>query len=102
MTVLVRPRFYEDITEEVLWLLENAGPDVARQWHEALWRTVELLKASSSIGRKRGDLKQPGVRSWRVEHFARWLVFYGVRDEALILYRVRSGTMNLAALRLVS
>jgi len=53
------------------------------------------------IGRKRADLKYPGVRSWRVEQFTRWLIFYGLREDALVLYRVRSGTMNLAALKLV-
>jgi hypothetical protein len=30
--VLVRPLFYEDIAEEVSWLLEKAGLEVARLW----------------------------------------------------------------------
>ena len=102
MKVFVRPRYYEDIAEEVYWLLEKGGPEVAEHWHESVWQTVELLRASPFIGRKRTDLKHPGIRSCRVEHFTRWLVFYGVREDALVLYRVRSGTMNLAALRLVS
>ena len=42
------------------------------------------------------------IPSWRVEHFTRWLIFYGLREDALVLYRVRSGTMNLAALKLIS
>jgi len=99
---VVRPRFYEDITEEVYWLLEKAGSEVAEHWHKSLWQTVVLLKTSPYIGRKRTDLKYPGIRSWRVEHFTRWLIFYGLREDALVLYRVRSGTMNLAALKLVS
>ena len=102
MKVLVRPLFYADIAEEVYWLLEKAGPEVAEHWHESVWQTVELLKTSPFIGRKRADLKCPGVRSWRVEHFTRWLIFYGLREDALVLYRVRSATMNLAALKLVS
>ena len=102
MKVLVRPRFYEDISEELYWLLEKAGLDVAQHWHDSVWQTVELLKTSPFIGRRRPDLKHPGIRSWRVEHFSRWLIFYGVREHALVLYRVRSGTMNLAALKMVS
>ena len=102
MKVLVRPRFYEDIAEEVYWLLEEAGPEVAEHWHESVWQTVGLLKAAPFIGRKRADLKHPGIRYWRVEHFTRWLIFYGLREDALVLYRVRSGTMNLAALKLVT
>jgi plasmid stabilization system protein ParE len=100
--VLVRPRFYEDIAEEVYWLLEKAGPEVAEHWHEALWQTVGLLTTSPFIGRKRTDLKYPSIRTWRVQHFTRWLIFYGLKGEALVLYRVRSGTMDLAALKLVS
>jgi hypothetical protein len=30
------------------------------------------------------------------------LIFYGLKGDALVLYRVRSGTMDLAALKLVS
>jgi len=100
--VLVRPRFYEDIAEEVYWLLDKAGPAVAEHWHEAVWQTVGLLKTSPFIGRKRTDLKYPGIRTWRVVHFTRWLIFYGLKGDALVLYRVRSGTMDLAALKLVS
>ena len=102
MKVFVRPLFYEDIAEEVYWLLEKAGTEVAAHWHESVWQTVMLLRTSPFIGRKRADLKYPGVRSWRVEQFTRWLIFYGLREDALVLYRVRSGTMNLAALKLVS
>jgi plasmid stabilization system protein ParE len=100
--LFVRPLFYQDIAEEVYWLLEKAGPEVAESWHQSLWKTVELLKTSPFMGRKRTDLKYPGIRSWRVEHFTRWLIFYGLRENALVLYRVRSGTMNLGALRLGS
>ena len=102
MKVVVRPRFYEDIAEEVYWLLERAGSEVTEHWHESVWQTVGLLKTSPFMGRKRADLKYPGIRSWRVEHFTRWLILYGLREDALVLYRVRSGAMNLAALRLVS
>jgi plasmid stabilization system protein ParE len=100
--VLVRPLFYEDIAEEVYWLLERAGAEVAEHWHQSVWQTVYLLRASPFMGRNRADLKYPGIRSWRVEHFTRWLIFYGLREDALVLYRVRSGTMDLAALKLVS
>jgi plasmid stabilization system protein ParE len=102
VNVFVRPLFYEDIAEEVYWLLGQAGVEVAEHWHESVWQTVEDLRLSPFLGRKRADLKYPGVRSWRVEHFTRWLIFYGIREDALVLYRVRSGSMNLAALKLVS
>jgi len=50
------------------------------------------------LGRLRKDLEFEGVRSWRVTGFHRWLVFYGVRDDAIVLYRVVGGEMDLTAL----
>jgi plasmid stabilization system protein ParE len=98
MKIHVRPAFYADIAHEELWLLEHAGAAVADRWHEALWETIRFLERQPRLGRLRRDLRHPGVRSWRIKEFPRWLVFYGEREETLILYRVVSGTMNLPAL----
>ena len=83
-------------------MLPNAGMDVSRRWHDAVWQTIELLQAQPQLGRERKDLKQPGIRSWRVKHFPRWLVFYALHGERLVLYRVRSGQMNLFCLEMPS
>ena len=98
MKLLVRPKFYEDITREELYLWEHAGADTCDRWHESLWKTIEFLAARPLVGRARTDLKFTGIRSWRVDDFERWLVFYGVRENDLILFRVVSGTINLYAL----
>jgi hypothetical protein len=94
-----RPAFYLDIAEEERWLLEHAGAEIADRWHESLWKIIELLEQHPFITRERRELKHRGIRSWRVEDFERWLIFYGVRDDVLVLYRVLSGTMNLFKLR---
>jgi toxin ParE1/3/4 len=91
----VRPSFYLDVAKEELWLLENAGSETADRWHESLWKTIEFVESHPFIGRERQDLEHPGVRSWRIKGFERWLIFYGVRDDVLVLYRVVSGTMDL-------
>jgi plasmid stabilization system protein ParE len=95
----VRPAFYQDIAREELWLLEHAGAEVADRWHESLWKTIQLLEQHPLLGRERSDLKHKGVRSWRIIHFERWLIFYGVHEDALVLYRVVSGTMDLPLLK---
>jgi plasmid stabilization system protein ParE len=89
-----------DVAREELYLLEHAGAEIADAWHEALWDTLDFLSRTPFAGRARKDLKFPGIRSWRVTHFDRWIIFYGVREEDLIFYRVVSGTMNLYALEL--
>ena len=55
------------------------------------------------IGRERTDLSPPGIRSWRIAGYPRWLIFYGVDSgKKLILYRIRQGTMNLVVLKMES
>jgi plasmid stabilization system protein ParE len=100
MKIQIRPAFYHDMVREELWLLEHAGTEIADRWHEKLWRTLAFLQINPLVGRVRKDLKFTGVRSWRVAEFDRWIIFYGVRDETLVIYRVVSGTMNLPALQM--
>jgi plasmid stabilization system protein ParE len=42
----------------------------------------------------RHDLRPPGLRSWRVDGFENWLVFYVIKTEIEIV-RVRHGMMDL-------
>jgi plasmid stabilization system protein ParE len=103
MRALRRPQFLLDLAEELTWLNDKAGPEVAESWYEALKETVRLLEQHPLIGRERTDLSPPGVRSWRIARYPRWLVFYGVgSDKKLILYRIRQGTMNLVVLKMNS
>lgn len=101
MRTYVRPSFYHDIAHQELWLLERAGAETADFWHESLWETISFLEQHPFIGRRRGDLKHQNIRSWRINGFERWLIFYEVReqDDVMILYRVVSGTMDLSRLQ---
>ena len=100
MKIQIRPAFYHDVTREELWLLEHAGAEIADRWHAKLWQTLAFLQKHPLVGRVRKDLKFPGIRSWRVSEFDRWIIFHGVRGETLVIYRVVSGTMNLPALQM--
>ena len=95
MNVIIRPQFYLDAEEEICWLLTNADASVAQRWHSAVWETIGQLQTHPFIGRERKDLKQPGIRSWRVGGFARWLVFYRAGEVELEMFRVRHGMMDL-------
>jgi plasmid stabilization system protein ParE len=102
MRVVTRPRFFLDFARELLWLNKKAGPDLAKSFQNSLEETIELLSQHPLIGRERHDIRPPGVRSWRVSRFKRWLILYRVEDESLVLLRIRQGSMNLAALRMDS
>lgn len=98
MELITRPRFYFDVIEEVEYLASKAGRETAQRWHSALHQTIQQLLRHPEIGRHRTDLQPAGIRSWRVNHFRRWLIFYTVRENALVLLRVRYGMMDLPAL----
>jgi plasmid stabilization system protein ParE len=103
MQVLKRPQFLLDLAAELTWLKDKAGAGVAERWYQALCATVEDLKRDPHLGRERLDLTPKGIRSWHIKRFPRWLIFYTLRqDGALVLLRVRSGTMNLLALQMES
>jgi plasmid stabilization system protein ParE len=103
MNAVKRPRFLKDLAEELTWLKENAGAEVANRWYEALQATIRFIRKNPYVGRERGDLTPIGIRSWRIEGFPRWLILYRVIDERiLIFYRIRSGTMNLVVMTIDS
>jgi plasmid stabilization system protein ParE len=98
MTLHTRPGFYQDVAREQLRLLDRAGAEIAEAWRVAVLQTIDFLQSNPFAGRERKDLREPGIRSWRVKRFRRWLILYGARDEVLILHRVIYGTMDLPKL----
>ena len=103
IAVRKRPRFLRDLAEELTWLNEKAGAEVAERWYQALKKTIRFLQEHPFVGRERIDLRPAGIRSWRIKRFPRWLVFYSVRDgKGIVLLRVRPGNMNLVVLEMDS
>ena len=75
MRAVRRPRFLLDLAEELTWLRDHAGADVAERWFDALIATIHFIEKNPYVGRERKDLKPDGIRSWRVHGFPRWLFF---------------------------
>lgn len=103
MSVAKRPRFLLDLAEELTWLKDKAGAEVAERWYDALLTTVQFIEKNPLVGRERKDLSPAGIRSWRVQRFPRWLIFYAVNHkDQIVFYRVRSSTMNLVVMKMES
>ncbi len=102
MKANVRPLFYLDISETVTYLAEQAGSETALRWSAAVWETIKELQQHPLLGRARPDLPFPGIRTWRVKDFSRWLIFYCVRPKSLVFYRVKHGATHLIALKFES
>ncbi len=98
-----RPRFLLDLAEELYWLKDKTGAEVAERWYDALVATVQFIEKNPFVGRERKDLSPVGIHSWRVRGFPRWLIFYAVTSKKeVVFYRVRSGTMNLVVMKMES
>lgn len=103
MRLIKRPRFLLDLAQELTWLNQKAGSEVAEHWYQSLLAAMADLQRHPHLGRERRDLKPKGIRSWRLKQFPRWLIFYSVREDGVLVFlRVRYGMMNLGRLRMES
>ena len=67
----------------------------ARAFLEGAYDTFEFLARNPGLGRTRGDLGFPEVRSWRVDGFRRYLIFYRELPDRIQIWRVLHGARNL-------
>jgi plasmid stabilization system protein ParE len=102
MRLIFSSLFEEDFAELVLNFATKASPDVATRFEHRVYRLIETLLKNPEMGRLRPDLNPPGIRSFRILDFDRYLLFYRIEGENLILLRLRYGGMNLQALFLGS
>jgi plasmid stabilization system protein ParE len=103
VNVKKRPQFLLDLAEELVWLSNHAGAEVAEQWYHSFQDTIAFLKKHPLIGRERADLTPAGIRSWKISDFPRWLVFYQVKNgQDIVFLRIRTGSMNLGVLKMKS
>jgi plasmid stabilization system protein ParE len=54
--------------------IHQDNPIAARLFLEAAYNTFEFLASNPGIGRQRADLGFPGIRSWRIGGFRRYLM----------------------------
>ena len=98
MKISRRPVFLSDVEDCADYLVSEASEEIARKWKKALTRTIALMSKSPEIGRIRRDLPFPGIRSFFVTGYPRYLVFYRISGDTLELLRVRHGMMHLPGL----
>lgn len=94
MKYFVRPRAWLDIEETMAYLRDEADDETAARFWQRAQETFDFLTRQPALGRPRPELKPSGLRSWRVDDFENWLVFYGIKTE-IEIYRVRHGMMDL-------
>lgn len=70
---------------------------VARRFLEAVYDSFEFLAENPLIGRSRPEFDHSGLRSWRVQGFRNYLIFYCTGTDRLQIWRVLHGSRDLHA-----
>jgi len=75
--------------------IRRDNPSAARAFLEAVYDSFEFLARNPGRGRTRADLGFPEVRSWRVDGFRRYLIFYRELPGRIQIWRVLHGARDL-------
>lgn len=75
--------------------IRRDNPRAAHAFFEAAYDTFEFLCSNPGLGRTRGDLGFPEVRSWRIHGFRRYLIFYRELPGRIQIWRVLHGARDL-------
>ena len=75
--------------------IHQDNPIAARLFLEAAYNTFEFLASNPGVGRQRADLGFPGIRSWRIGGFRRYLIFYRELPDRIQIWRVLHGARDL-------
>lgn len=80
--------------------LEIGDIDLADRFSASAKKTFEVLARAPGLGRSRpfGRESLKDIRSWRVEGFSRYLVFYRATKTPIEIVRVIHGARNLPRL----
>lgn len=81
--------------QEIGRRIRRQDPERAIRFWRAAYATFDFIGANPEIGRRRHDLRRPEIRSWQVRGFKRFLIFYRVEPERVLIYRVLDGTRDL-------
>ena len=97
--------FWEDLIRQMDWYRDQAGPEIAERFVDAVEATLNVLVRLPDLGRARFQ-KWPelvGIRSFRIHKpFNRFLIFYRHDDSTLFAERLICGGRDLPKRLLVS
>ena len=77
--------------------IRRDDPSAARAFLEAAYDSFEFLARNPAVGWKRDDLGFAEVRSWHVDGFRRYLIFYRELSDRIQIWRVLHGARDLQA-----
>ena len=94
--IVQRPLAEQDVVEQALHIHQN-NPAAAERFLVAFNRTVAALAVMPGIGAPREHGRIEGLRMWRVQGFARHLIFYREIANGIEVIRVLHSSRDLVA-----
>ena len=95
--VVIRPRAWREIDQQVAYLQAQAGAEVAERFLDGLAATCDQLARMPHIGAlcgfRRASLRR--VRRWRVQGFDNWLIFYLPRRDGAVILHIIHGARDI-------
>ena len=89
--------FEADFADLITYFAREVSPELSVRFENRMIQAVELIAGTPEIGRRRKELKPSDLRSFRVEGFDSYLIFYQVRADDVLFIRVLHGAMDLPA-----
>ena len=93
---LARPEVDEDLIRNAEWIKQD-DPDAARRFLDSAFKSFEFLAGFPEAGPKARFKHErlKGIRFWVFPPpFNRWLVFYQIESEAVVILRVLHSSQN--------
>ena len=90
--------FTQDFAKQFAWYVDEAGPDVARRFQQALDNSLNKLARQADLGRPRHfqNPRLQNLRSFQLERpFNKLLIFYCASDDTLQVVRLMHGARDL-------
>ncbi|HEY5298641.1 MAG TPA: type II toxin-antitoxin system RelE/ParE family toxin [Verrucomicrobiae bacterium] len=90
--------FEDDFAEIITRFAREVSPALSIRFENRMAEALELIAGQPEIGRRRKDLPQPALRSFRVTGFGSYLIFYQLRKHEIFFIRLLHGAMDLPAM----
>ena len=96
MRIVVLPRAEEDISESALYIAKDSL-EAAIRFIDRTRDTFEFLSRHPEAGSEHLFLSPSlkGTKSWPVRNFEKWLVFYQLHADEILVIRILHGARDI-------
>lgn len=97
MSIQKTPFALSSLRDQVLYLEENASPEIAERYIDAVEATLLFIEKESGVGSPCQFLhpRLHGLRRWPVSGFENYLLFYQETKEGILLLYVFHGHQDI-------